>query len=126
MESCFVCGGAPAQSHAVRRHVGMLIMQKFYKVNDPLCRNCGLSLTRQWTAKTLVQGWWGVFSMFFNNFVLVANGVAALNFRKMAPPTHDHLTSPEQALRDLNQRHSAGEVDAAAYASLRAQLLEQL
>ena len=104
----------------------MLIMQKFYKVTDPLCRDCGLTLTRTWTAKTLVQGWWGVFSMFFNNFVLVANGVAALKFRKMAAPKHDHLISPEQALRELDQRRAAGQIDAATYASHRAQLLERL
>jgi len=40
------------------------------------CRACGRRLVRDFTLRTLVQGWWGAFSFFFNVFVLVANAVA--------------------------------------------------
>ena len=63
MEKCQVCGRGPARQLVIRRHVGMLLMQKFFKIKPTLCRECGTEIVWDYTTKTLVQGWWGPFSL---------------------------------------------------------------
>ena len=66
----------PTREVTLRRHVGMLILQKFYKVRAHLCRDHGRQEARSWLGKTLILGWWGVIS-FFVNFVAVGTDVVA-------------------------------------------------
>jgi hypothetical protein len=83
---CELCGRRPAALLTVRRHVGMVIRQRFYTFRGPLCRDHGIQLSKDWLAKTLIQGWWGIIS-FFVNFHAVATDLGALlKARKMAPP----------------------------------------
>jgi len=77
MDRCQVCGRTPAAQLTLRRHVGMLIMQKFFRAKPTLCRDHGRQVAKQWLTKTLVQGWWGIVS-FFVNFVAVGTDIAAL------------------------------------------------
>jgi hypothetical protein len=62
-------------------------LQRFVTVHALACRACGRRLVREFTLRTLVQGWWGAFSFFFNVFVLVANAVAWLRFSRLAEPS---------------------------------------
>jgi hypothetical protein len=84
---CQVCGRDPAQSFTVRRHVGMLVIQKFYKASALLCRDHATELVKSWLGKTLVQGWWGVISLFVNIFVVGSDVAQLLKARGMAPPS---------------------------------------
>jgi hypothetical protein len=86
-ETCQACGRAPATRIVVRRHVGMVILQKFYKANGVLCRDHGRALSNQYLRKTLVEGWWGVTSFFFNFFAVYTDVVALRKSTKLAPPT---------------------------------------
>ena len=70
---CAICGRQPAADVVVRRHVGMIVLQRFYKFDGPLCRNHGTALIKEWLARTFVQGWWGVTSFFINIFVVFSN-----------------------------------------------------
>jgi hypothetical protein len=83
---CEACGRSPATKLVIRRHVGMLFMQSFYKLPAVLCRECGTKLLRGWTARTLVQGWWGLISFFVNWFVLVANAFYWVKVLRLEPP----------------------------------------
>jgi hypothetical protein len=71
--TCESCGRAPARRIVVRRHVGLLFLQRFVSVRVNACRPCGRGLIRSFTGKTLWQGWWGAISFFFNWFVLATN-----------------------------------------------------
>ena len=73
---CDSCGRAPARSITVRRHVGLLVMQRFVSTKVTACRPCGHRLIRSYTGRTLWQGWWGAISFFFNWFVLATNAWA--------------------------------------------------
>jgi hypothetical protein len=84
--ACELCGSGPAKVVSIRRHVGMLILQKFVKVRRPVCRDCGMRLLRSFTLKTLWQGWWGYISFFVNWFVLAANLRAYFGLRGLAQP----------------------------------------
>ena len=83
--ACEVCGRGPAAQLTLRRHVGMVIFQRFYKYKGPLCRDHGVENAREWLRLTAVQGWWGIVS-FFVNFYAVLTDVIALRKAKTLPP----------------------------------------
>jgi hypothetical protein len=83
---CTSCEREPATRVAIRRHQGMIFLQRFFKVKEPLCRECGMRLLKDWTLRTLWQGWWGYISFFVNWFVLATNLVAFFKLRALAPP----------------------------------------
>jgi hypothetical protein len=84
--TCRSCGRFPAQVFPIRRHVGMILMQRFVKLRVPLCREHALFYTKQFLLKTLWQGWWGYISFFVNWFVVVADLVILVKAGKMAAP----------------------------------------
>jgi hypothetical protein len=84
---CTACGRGPAVEVSIRRHVGMLIMQRFVKLRTPLCRACGPQLVRTYTLRTLWQGWWGLISFFVNWFVLAANLATWMKLRQLEEPS---------------------------------------
>jgi len=58
-------------------------MQRFIKIREALCRDCGTQLVKQYTLRTLFQGWWGFISFFVNWFVLVANVAAYVELSQL-------------------------------------------
>lgn len=85
--ACQSCGRSPARSIVVRRHVGLIVFQRFVSARVTACRPCGRALIRSYTSKTLWQGWWGAISFFFNFFVLAANANAARRLRAIGDPS---------------------------------------
>src|SRR5207248_3361976 len=63
---CQVCGRGAAQWFTVRRHVGMLLLQKIYKANALLCIDNAIRVVKQDLEKTLVQRGWGDSICFVN------------------------------------------------------------
>ena len=90
--ACALCGAQPAAAITVRRHVGMLIMQRFYKIKAPLCRQHGRDLAAKWLGKTLIQGWWGYISFVVNFFAVGTDIVALVRYSRLAPP----INRPQQ------------------------------
>jgi uncharacterized iron-regulated membrane protein len=96
MLTCEVCGRGPAEQATLRRHVGMLVLQRFYRLKPTLCREHGEQVAKEWLTKTLVQGWWGIIS-FFMNIVAVGTDIAALRkFRKLDAPRPAAQPQPVQ------------------------------
>jgi hypothetical protein len=58
--TCRLCGSIPAENATFRRVQGLILLVRLWRVHGPFCRDCGLAVFRDQTAKTLVQGWWGV------------------------------------------------------------------
>ena len=86
-EVCELCGRAPAMAVTLRRHVGMLIFQKFYKFKGPVCRDHGIELANAFLSKTLVQGWWGVTSFFFNILAVLSDLATRARVARMPAPS---------------------------------------
>jgi hypothetical protein len=89
---CQLCGWEPARWVTIRRHVGMLLLQRFVKLQAPLCRECGERKLAEYTSRTLWQGWWGYISFFVNWFVLASNLVAWLKLRGL--PRRRYTSQP--------------------------------
>jgi hypothetical protein len=59
---------------------------RLWRVQGPFCRDCGLAVFRDVTARTLLEGWWGFLSFFANIFALINNAAARGRFAKLATP----------------------------------------
>ena len=66
VQTCQLCGAGPATRFVVRRHVGLVLMQRVYRVDVILCADHGREISWHFLDLTLLQGWWGVTSFFFN------------------------------------------------------------
>jgi hypothetical protein len=86
MQMCRACGRGPAADMVIRRHVGMLVMQRFVMLRVPLCRDCGMRVATDYSKRTAVQGWWGVISFFVNWFCLATNLIAYRKASGLAAP----------------------------------------
>ena len=74
VHACESCGRAPARRLVIRRHVGMIFLQRFVRIEPVLCRECGTRTVLRYAARTLVQGWWGMVSLLIANpFTIVMN-----------------------------------------------------
>ncbi|MDQ1748107.1 MAG: hypothetical protein QOD07_2370 [Frankiaceae bacterium] len=94
---CQVCGRGPARNLVIRRHVGMLVMQRFVKLRAALCREHGVALTKKYLGKTLLEGWWGYISFFVNWFVVVTDLVALSQAKKLPQPDVQPDPASQQA-----------------------------
>jgi len=75
----------------------MLLMQKFSKNEPTRCRECGTSTILRYTGRTLVQGWWGLISLFIANpFTIVMNLVALVQAKRLPPPQLSSAPHPEE------------------------------
>lgn len=82
-----MCGRGPARQLVIRRHVGMIFMQRFFKIQPTLCRECGTRTVLEWTGRTLVQGWWGLISFLISNpYTILMNLAALVQARRLPPP----------------------------------------
>ena len=84
--TCRVCGEAPALAVTVRGHQGLVVLMRFQRNSGPFCRPCGTAVVREMSAKTLVQGWWGIASVFVTPVTLLMNLVTSRRLKSLPPP----------------------------------------
>lgn len=85
-ESCQMCGRCPAAEVTVRRTVGMLLVCRQHRLTAPLCRQHGEPLVRDWTRRTLLQGWWSHRSWIPTVRALLANRAARQALTRLPHP----------------------------------------
>jgi hypothetical protein len=81
-----LCSRIPTRTVTIRRHVGMVLVQRFFRISKPLCREHGTATAKQFLGKTVVQGWWGVISFFVNFFAVGTDIVAYFAYRRLPEP----------------------------------------
>jgi hypothetical protein len=70
ISNCEQCGASPAQLVTSRWHLGLIIYGRTMGKQAVLCRAHARSMVAGDLAKTLLLGWWGVYSFFINLIVL--------------------------------------------------------
>ena len=95
MPVCQVCGRAPAAQVALRRHIGMIVLQRFVRAKPTLCKEHGLQVSREFLNKTLIQGWWGIVSFFVNIFAVIQDLKAISTFKRLGEPQGAPASQPE-------------------------------
>jgi hypothetical protein len=99
--TCRLCGSMPAENATFRRVQGIVLLMRLWSVQGPFCRDCGLAVFRDQTAKTLVEGWWGFLSFFANGFAVINNAAARGRFARLAAPQR-HPATPAPYPRPLD------------------------
>ncbi|MET9122233.1 hypothetical protein [Streptomyces sp. NPDC004528] len=88
--ACHVCQAHPATCAEIRSHTGLILWARTSTITTPLCRQCGISLVRTMTTRTLWQGWWGILSLLIHTpAALLQNWGAHRRFKALsvsAPP----------------------------------------
>lgn len=84
---CTRCGLVPAAAHPIRRNVAIVLARETVTVERLLCRDHGRELTASFLRKTLLQGWWGLTSLFINVFVVVSDLVVLRRYGRLAAPS---------------------------------------
>ncbi len=98
--ACRLCGSAPAAQGRFRRVQGLVVLMRWASVEGPFCRDCGLALFRHMTAKTLLQGWWGLLSVFASVVAVLDNLMVRRRFARLATPAR-HPDAPAPNARPL-------------------------
>jgi hypothetical protein len=78
----------------------MIIMMSFLHMKGPFCRDCGLSVFRDMTAKTLIGGWWGYISFLVTPFTVLVNLARRGKVAQLAPPMPPPDGSPHRTPAD--------------------------
>jgi hypothetical protein len=95
---CRGCGSAPAAMVTFRGHQGFLVMMRYLSRKGPFCRDCGLATFRSMTVSTMWAGWWGLFSLFINTFVLGWNLIRSREIAALAAPQPTAYSQGRQPL----------------------------
>ncbi len=86
---CRLCGSAPAAPGRLRSHQGIILLMRFHHLDGPFCRDCGLAVFRDMTARTLLQGWWGLASFFITIGTVAKNAFLGRRFASLRAPRRD-------------------------------------
>jgi hypothetical protein len=101
---CRFCGGVPAVEATVRGHQGFLVMMRLLKLKGPFCKTCGTAATRDMTAKSMWQGWWGVGSMIINPITMLVNLGTFPKFKNLPEPAPGAPGRPMEPGKPLFKR----------------------
>jgi hypothetical protein len=94
---CRVCGSTPTATVTFRMAAGLLRITRTQAEPGAFCRDCGIAIFRQFTARTLSSAWWGPVSAVLAPIVLVRNGLARRKVAALAPPQN-----PARGRRPMN------------------------
>ncbi|WP_431679667.1 LppU/SCO3897 family protein [Kitasatospora sp. KL5] len=101
---CRFCGSVPAVRATVRGHRGLVVIMRFLTLEGPFCRDCGIAVHRDMTAKSLWQGWWGIASAIVNPATMLINLLNRAKINKLAPPVPGAPGRPMDPGRPLFKR----------------------
>ncbi len=67
----------------------MIVLMRFRHLDGPFCRDCGVAVFRDMTARTLLQGWWGFASFFITIGIVAKNAILRGRFASLGAPRRD-------------------------------------
>jgi hypothetical protein len=83
---CRFCGSTPATRVAIQSVVGLILAYQVTTHRGWVCRDCGLALFRDETARTLKFGWWSLTSLAVVPIFLLINLIRWGKLARLAPP----------------------------------------
>jgi hypothetical protein len=85
---CDLCGWGPARPITLRRTTGLIIVWRWARTRNTLCRRCGNAWYAENQAYSLVRGWWGIVAPVANVINMFRNRVAiGAHRRRLGEPT---------------------------------------
>ena len=84
--ACEMCGRQPAQTFTFMANAGFLLYRREYRFEGTLCRVCAEGTYRDYQARNLARGPWGILSILATAMYLAANW-GTLTSSQLASPT---------------------------------------
>jgi hypothetical protein len=103
-DGCIVCGRGPAVDLKIRSVVGIVIAFQWKHVKGRFCRDCGTASTRTVLNRTLLTGWWGFISFFFNWYAIAVDLGALQKLKGLPAPTGEPVQPPLQTGKPMWKR----------------------
>jgi hypothetical protein len=82
---CQVCQGPNARRVKFLRITGLVLLFRWRSTDLVACHDCGLAVGREQQSKTLLLGWFGLFSFFLNLYAVARNTVSLARVRRLPP-----------------------------------------
>ncbi|HVV35344.1 MAG TPA: hypothetical protein VHC63_01990 [Acidimicrobiales bacterium] len=101
---CMVCGRGPALDATLRSVTGIVIAFRMRRIRGTFCHDCGVAMARRWLNRTLLTGWWGLFSGFANFYAIGVDANDLSRFRRLAAPTGEPVKAPLAVGKPMFQR----------------------
>jgi len=79
---CAVCGRGPVNAVSYRANSGFVLWRRVYGFDGDLCRACGQGMYREFQARNITRGPWGIISVFAAVWYLLRNTVQHLGHRR--------------------------------------------
>jgi hypothetical protein len=86
-DCCDVCGSMNTRVFSFTRQTGMIFQRSVGTFEAKLCRDCALSVGRQFQSRTLTTGWWGMISAPANLFYIAKNSLGLWRATGLEDPT---------------------------------------
>jgi hypothetical protein len=108
--ACEYCGAEPAAPVLFISEQRLVILRRLRRRRGVFCRSCGLAIGREMQNTTLITGWWGPISFFWNFTVIARNARRLWRHAQLpVPPPAPHQMSPEPSIwRRSGVRLAAG------------------
>jgi hypothetical protein len=72
-DACVIRHRVPARNIRSSANAGFILWRQVYSFQGRLCRDCASGAYREFTARNLTRGWWGIISFFATFYYLLAN-----------------------------------------------------
>jgi hypothetical protein len=95
--NCEQCGATPAQLVKSRWHIGLVVYGRTMNKQAVLCRTHGRALVVSDLVKTVLLGWWGVYSFVINLLVIPAQIAELSKVGKREPAAVETKAAPSKA-----------------------------
>ncbi len=82
----------------------MVLARRTLTARGPFCRDCGRNVGRSYLDKTLILGWWGVLSFFFNFAHIFTDAGALEKLRSLPEPSGGNPAQRLSPGRPIYQR----------------------
>ena len=86
-DCCDVCGSMNTRVFSFTRQTGMIFQRSVGTFEAKLCRDCALSVGRQFQSRTLTTGWWGMIAAPANLFYIAKNSLGLWHATGLEDPT---------------------------------------
>jgi hypothetical protein len=94
ISTCEQCGAKPAQLVKSRWHIGLIVYGRTMNRQAVLCRTHGRALVLSDLVKTVLLGWWGVYSFFINLAMIPAQIAELSKIGKIESPVAEVNSTP--------------------------------
>ena len=84
--NCEICGSLNTDVFSFTRQVGLVFQRRVGTFEARLCKQCALTLGREYQSRTFTTGWWGAISFFTNFLHIMKNTVGLFRANRLDNP----------------------------------------